>query len=67
MAEDIYVCGEEDYYVHVGGSNLYYGILTPLNRFYQYLKSEHSGLLQNYVFWVVFTLILMIAYLWRVM
>ncbi len=66
MAEDTYVCGEEDYYVHVGGSNLYYGLLAPLSRFYQYLKSEHNGLLQNYAFWVVFTLILMIAYLWRV-
>ncbi len=64
--EDIYICGEEDYYVHVGGSNLYYGITAPLNRFYNYMKSEHSGLLQNYVFWVVFTLVLMIGYLWRV-
>ncbi|KYK28006.1 MAG: hypothetical protein HXS48_12195 [Theionarchaea archaeon] len=67
--EDIYICGEEDYYVHVGGSNLYYGIVTPLNRFYNGMKSEHSGLLQNYVFWVVFTLVIMIAYLsymWRV-
>jgi multicomponent Na+:H+ antiporter subunit D len=64
--DDTYICGEEDYYVHVGGSNLYYGITAPLNRFYQYLKSEHSGLLQNYVFWVVFTLVIMILYLWRV-
>lgn len=64
--EDIYICGEEDYYVHVGGSNLYYGITAPLNRFYQYMKSEHSGLLQNYIFWVVFTLVIVIGYLWRV-
>jgi multicomponent Na+:H+ antiporter subunit D len=63
---DIYICGEEDYYVNIAGSNLYYGIMTPLNRFYRYLKSEHSGLLQNYVFWVVFTLIVVITYLWRV-
>lgn len=65
--EDIYICGEKDYYVHVGGSNLYYGITTPLNRFYQWMKSEHSGYLQSYVFWVVFTLVIMIIYLWRVM
>ncbi|KYK36977.1 MAG: hypothetical protein AYK18_11025 [Theionarchaea archaeon DG-70] len=64
--EDIYICGEEDYYVHVGGSNLYYGITAPLSRFYQYMKSEHSGLLQNYIFWVVFTLVIVIGYLWRV-
>jgi multicomponent Na+:H+ antiporter subunit D len=65
--EDIYICGEKDYYVHVGGSNLYYGITKPLARFYQWMKSEHSGYLQNYVFWVVFTLVVMIIYLWRVM
>lgn len=65
--EDIYICGEEDYYVHVGGSNLYYGITAPLTQFYRYLKSEHSGLLQNYVFWVVLTLVIMMTYLWRVM
>jgi multicomponent Na+:H+ antiporter subunit D len=64
--EDIYICGEEDYYVHVGGSNLYYGITAPLNRFYRFMKSEHNGLLQNYVFWVVLTLVFMIMYLWRV-
>jgi multicomponent Na+:H+ antiporter subunit D len=63
--EDTYICGEEDYYVHIGGSNLYYGIMAPLHRFYQYLKSEHSGLLQNYVFWVVATLLIVITYLWR--
>ncbi len=65
--DHIYICGEEDYYVHVGGSNLYYGITAPLDRFYQYMRSEHSGLLQNYVFWVVFTLVLLVMYFWRVM
>ena len=65
--DDIYICGEEDYYVHMGGSNLYYGITAPLNRFYTWLKSEHSGILQNYVFWEVFMLVIIILYLWRVM
>ncbi len=65
--DDIYICGEEDYYVHMGGSNLYYGIISPLDRFYRLMKTEHSGILQNYVFWEVLMLVIVILYLWRVM
>ena len=42
--------------LHIGGSNLYWGFTDALKRYFKPLVGVHTGLVNDYLYWFIITL-----------
>ncbi len=53
--------------IHVGGDNLYWGFTHALKKFFEPLVKGHTGIVNDYVYWFVVTLAVVLVYLYIAM
>lgn len=41
----------------VSGDNLYWGLFQSMEKYYSVMKKMHSGLIHDYVFWLLLTIV----------
>lgn len=52
--------------LHVGGSNLYWGFTQALKRYFDSLVSGHTGIINDYLYWFMITLAVVMVVLYFV-
>ncbi len=52
--------------LHIGGSNLYWGFTRALKRYFEPLVRGHTGLLNDYLYWFVITVVVIMVVLYFV-
>ena len=57
---------EESQAVHIGGSNLYWGFTQALNRYFKPLVGAHTGLVNDYLYWMIITMAIVMVVLYFV-
>lgn len=63
---DIFTGGEKEEHSHMGGNDLFWGLKYQFKPFFQGLKDAHSGIVNDYVLWVVGTLVVVLTYIFIV-
>ena len=43
--------------VHIGGTHVYWGFMEALERYYKTLIKSHTGIINDYFYWVVFVFV----------
>lgn len=56
--EDEKIFAEQD--VHIVGGNLYWGYFEVLKKYYEKLTALHTGVVSDYMLWMVSTLVIVI-------
>lgn len=59
--------GEKDDYTHLGENDMFWGMRQDFGRYFKFLKTAHSGVVNDYVLWVVTTCAVVIIYLFTLM
>jgi len=44
-------------------SNIYWGFFEALKKYYGYLKAFHTGIINDYIYWLVLVLVILLAVL----
>ncbi|MFP4000287.1 MAG: hydrogenase [Thermoplasmata archaeon] len=57
---------EESKALHLGGSNLYWGFTQALQRYFKPLVSAHTGVINDYLYWLLITMALVMVVLYFV-
>ncbi|MBS3816503.1 MAG: hydrogenase [Candidatus Thermoplasmatota archaeon] len=52
--------------IHVGGDNLFWGLTKALKDYFDPLIEGHTGKLNDYMYWVVVTLAVVLVYIYLV-
>ncbi|MEF8873068.1 MAG: hydrogenase [Candidatus Thermoplasmatota archaeon] len=52
--------------IHVAGDNLFWGFQDALKRYFEPLIEGHTGKLNDYMYWVVITLAVVLVYIYLV-
>jgi hypothetical protein len=60
---DIYTGGENIGRTSIGGIDLFWGLRHELRKYFGFLQGAHSGIVNDYVLWVVGTLAVLSVYL----
>ncbi|MFW5898321.1 MAG: hydrogenase [Candidatus Saliniplasma sp.] len=50
--------------LHVGGDNLYWGFMQALRKYLDPLVKGHTGIVNDYVYWFVVTLAVVLVFLY---
>ena len=45
----------------IGSENLYWGFFKSMEKYYEFMKKMHSGIVNDYVFWLVLLAVVMLA------
>ncbi len=45
----------------IGSENLYWGFFKSMERYYEFMRKMHSGIVNDYVFWLVLLAVVMLA------
>ena len=45
----------------IGSENLYWGFFKSLEGYYEFMRKMHSGIINDYVFWLVLLAVVMLA------
>ncbi|MFP4608192.1 MAG: hypothetical protein ACLFNY_01260 [Candidatus Aenigmatarchaeota archaeon] len=52
--------------IHVAGDNLFWGFRDALKRYYEPVIEGHTGILNDYMYWIVITLAVVLVYIYMV-
>ena len=52
--------------IHVGGDNLFWGFIDALKNYFEPLIEGHTGRLNDYMYWVMVTLAVVLVYIYLV-
>lgn len=55
--------GEKEEYNHLGENDMFWGMRQDFGRYFKFIKGAHSGIVNDYVLWVVATTAILIVYL----
>ncbi|MCM1992690.1 complex I subunit 5 family protein [Oceanirhabdus seepicola] len=64
---DIFTGGEAEEHSHMAGNDLFWGLKHQFKPFFDGMKNAHSGIVNDYVLWVVGTLAVVIIYVFIVL
>jgi multicomponent Na+:H+ antiporter subunit D len=64
---DTFTGGEKEQYSHPSGNDLFWGLRHQLSGYFNVIHDAHSGIVNDYVLWVVACLALMTIYLFAVL
>lgn len=64
---DVFTGGENIGHSSLGGGDLFWGLKYELRRYFGFLKGAHSGVVNDYVLWVIGTLAVVSIYLFAVL
>jgi len=53
--------------IHVGGDNLFWGFTNALKSYFEPLVKGHTGIVNDYLYWVVCTLAVILVYIYLVL
>lgn len=59
--------GEKESYNHLGENDMFWGMRQDFLRYFKFIKNAHSGVVNDYVLWVVVTCALVTIYLFTLM
>lgn len=60
---DVFFSGEKSEFSHVSGSDLFWGFKYNLKHYFNFMHNAHSGVVNDYVLWVVSTAAIVTLYL----
>lgn len=60
---DIFFSGEKSEFSHVSGNDLFWGFKHNLRHYFEFMHGAHSGVVNDYVLWVVATAAVVTLYL----
>ncbi len=60
--QEVFFSGEESEHSHVSGNDLFWGFKYNLRHYFDFMHKSHSGIVNDYVLWVVSTLAILIIY-----
>lgn len=64
---DVFNGGEASEFSHVGGSDLFWGFKYNLRHYFNFIHNAHSGVVNDYVLWVVATAAILSIYLFCIL
>nr|AGF92982.1 membrane bound hydrogenase subunit mbhI [uncultured organism] len=50
--------------IHVGGDNVFWGFIKALENYFEPLIKGHTGIVNDYMYWIVCTLAVVLVYLY---
>ncbi|MFA9397803.1 MAG: proton-conducting transporter membrane subunit [Clostridiaceae bacterium] len=59
--------GEKQDYSHLGGNDMFWGMKQDFGKYFNFLKTAHSGVVNDYVLWVVVCVAFVTIYLFTFM
>lgn len=64
---EVFTGGEKQEFTHVGGHDLFWGLKHELKGYFEVIHKAHSGIVNDYVLWVVSCLAIVSIYLFAVL
>lgn len=50
--------------IHVGGDNLFWGFTRALRRYFDPVVKGHTGIVNDYIYWIVITMSVVLVYIY---
>lgn len=50
--------------IHVGGDNLFWGFTRAMKRYFEPVIKGHTGIVNDYVYWILLTLAVVLIYIY---
>ncbi|SKA83323.1 Membrane bound hydrogenase subunit mbhH [Caloramator quimbayensis] len=60
---DTFYSGEKSEYSQVGGADLFWGLKYDFRKYFNFMHSAHSGVVNDYTLWIISTAAIVIAYI----